>query len=154
MLNCTMRKVVDKLHHFRGTWDLDPNAVCWLRIFTDDGKIPVVILSELPANVSTSITNMAEYLVPEVIRHYLPERFEEIPPAIVIEHHVEERTSTGGLGRKAIWERLLFGSWTPRMTQLSGTTRLTFGAPDWEHLTEVEVIDLIGAEEVTAQPPR
>jgi hypothetical protein len=149
-----MRKIVDELYHYRGTWDLDPRAVCWVRVFVEDGKIPVMILSELPANVSTSITNMAEFLVPEVIRHYLPQRFEEIPPAIVIEHYVEERTSTGRLGRKATWDRLLFGSWTPRVTQLSDTLRLTFGAPDWEHLTEAEVIDLIGAEEVKAQPPK
>jgi hypothetical protein len=41
-----------------------------------------------------------------------------------------------------------------RMTYLSSATRLTFGEPDWEHLSEQEVIDLIGAEEVAALPPR
>jgi hypothetical protein len=147
------RNTVDELYHYRGTWDLDPRAVVWVRIFHDDGMIPVVVLSELPANVSTSVTNMAEFLVPEILRRYLPERFEEEVPAIVIEHYVEERTSTGRLGRKATWDRLLFASWTPRVTELAGKTRLTIGEPDWAHLTEAEVMALIGAEEVAARPP-
>ncbi len=153
-MHLNVRKIVDERYHYRGTWDLDPNAVCWVRVFVEDGKIPVMILSELPTNVSTSITNMAEYLVPDILRRYLPERFEEIPPAIVIEHYPEERTPTGRLGRKASWDRIVFDSWMPRVTRLSGTSRLTFGVPDWEHLAEAEVIALIGAEEVAAQPPK
>lgn len=148
-----MRKVVDELYSYRGTWDLDPRGVCWVRIFTADGKVPVVILSELPANVSTSVTNMAEFLVPEILRRYLPERFEEEVPAIVLEHYPTEYTPRGAIGRKATWDRLLFASWTPRVTELSGTTRLTIGVPDWMHLAEDEVIGLIGAEEVAARPP-
>jgi hypothetical protein len=148
-----MRKIVDEPFHYRGTWDLDPNGVVWVRIFTEDRKIPVVILSELPANVSTSVTNMAEFLVPEILRRYCPERFEEEVPALVLEHYVEERTPRGTLGRRATWDRLLFASWTPRMTELAGKTRLTIGVPDWVHLSEDEVISLIGAEEVAAQPP-
>jgi hypothetical protein len=149
-----MHKIVDELYRYRGTWDLDPQGVVWLRIFRENGMIPVVVLSELPANVSTSVTNMAEFLVPDILRRYLPERFEEEVPAIIIEHYVEERTPTGRLGRKATWDRLLFASWTPRVTELAGVTRLTIGVPDWAHLTEVEVIALVGAEEVAAQPPR
>jgi hypothetical protein len=149
-----MRKIVDELYHYRGTWNLDPQGVVWVRIFREDGAIPVVVLSELPANVSTSVTNMAEFLVPEILRRYLPERFEEEVPAIIIEHYVEERTPRGRLGRKATWDRLLFESWTPRVTQLSGTRRLTIGEPDWVHLPEDEVIALIGAVDVAAKPPK
>jgi hypothetical protein len=49
-----------------------------------------------------------------------PHRFEELPPAIFLEHYVEERTPEGQLGRKATWDRLSFHSWAPRRVWHSG----------------------------------
>jgi hypothetical protein len=76
----------------------------------------------LPPDIVTpmSVTNMAEYLAPELIQRHFPPRFEELPPAIFFEHYVEERTPEGRLGRKAAWDRLSFNSWAPRRVWLSG----------------------------------
>jgi hypothetical protein len=69
-----------------------------------------ILISELPHNTSRSATNMAEYLAPALIQRHCPHRFEELPPAIFLEHYVEERTPAGRLGRKPTWDRLSFHS--------------------------------------------
>ena len=76
------------------------------------------MMGELPQNTSTSVTNMAEYLAPELIQRHFPQRFEELPPAIFLEHYVEERTPAGRLGRKSTRGRLSFHSWAPRRVGL------------------------------------
>ena len=68
--------------------------------FEEANQTPVTVMGELPQNTSTSVTNMAEYLAPELIQRHFPQRFEELPPAIFLEHYVEERTPQGRLGRK------------------------------------------------------
>ena len=148
-----MRKTADYLHAYRGTWDRVPEAVCWVRVFEEDGQTPVIVMSEIPHNVSTSITNMAELLAPELIQRHFPHRFEELPPAIFLEHYVEERMRDGRLGRKATWDRVTFHSWAPRRVWLSGHERISFGEPRWEHLPEHEVEALLGKTEMTAIPP-
>lgn len=82
---------------------------------------------------------MAEHLAPELIQHHFPRRFEELPPAIFLEHYVEERTPEGRLGRKATWDRLSFHSWAPRRVWLSGQERVAFGEPQWAHPPEHDV---------------
>jgi hypothetical protein len=76
-----------------------------------------------------------------------------MPPAIFLEHYVEERTPQGGLGRKATWDRLTFHTWRPRRVWLSGQERLSFSEPQWEHMQESDVEALIGQEELRAMPP-
>ena len=51
----------------RSTFDRDPHGVCWVRVFEETGQPPVIVMGELPQNTSTSVTNMAEYLAPELI---------------------------------------------------------------------------------------
>jgi hypothetical protein len=97
---------------------------------------------------------MAEYLAPELIQRHCPQRFEELPPAIFLEHHVEERTPSGRLGRKPTWDRLSFHAWAPRRVWLSGQERIAFGDPHWEHLPQHEVEALLGREEMQALPPQ
>ena len=63
-------------------------------------------MGELPQNTSTSVTNMAKYLAPELIQRHFPQPFEELPPAIFLEHYVEERTPEGRLPRSALWRGL------------------------------------------------
>lgn len=148
-----MPKTADYLHRFRGTFDREPHAVCWVRVFEEAGQTPVIVMSELPQNRSTSVTNMAEHLAPELVRRHFPHRFEEIPPAIFLEHYVEERTLHGRLGRKATWDRLTYGSWAPRRVWLSGQERLVYGEPAWESMPEHDVAALIGEEEMRAPAP-
>ena len=148
-----MPKTADYLYHFRGMWDKEPEAICWVRVFEDEGQTPVIVMSELPQNTSTSVTNMAELLAPELIQRHFRHRFEEDPPAIFLEHYVEERTPQGRLGRKATWDRLSFHSWAPRRVWLSGQERIVFGEPEWRSMPEHEVEALIGREELKALPP-
>src|SRR5690349_18470569 len=74
----------DTIYHFRGFWD--DGGICRLRIFESDDGPPVVVLTELPENTTTSITNLIEHLAPEIIRAYLPARAHELPPAVFLEH--------------------------------------------------------------------
>jgi hypothetical protein len=124
-----------------------------VRVFEEAGQTPVIVMGELPPNTSTSVTNMAEYLAPELIQRHCPQRFEALPPAIFLEHDVEERTPAGRLGRKPTWDQLSFHSWVPRRVWLSGQERIAFGDPHWEHLPEHEVEALLGRGEMQALPP-
>src|SRR5918995_6930310 len=87
-----MPKTADFLYAFRGTFDREPHEVCWVRVFEDASQNPVIVMGELPQNTSTSVTTMAEYLAPALIQRHFLRRFEELPPAIFLEHYVEERT--------------------------------------------------------------
>jgi hypothetical protein len=69
-------KTADSLHRYRGTWDQEAHRLCWVRVFKEDGLTPVIVLSELPQNTSTAVTNMAELLAPELIQRHFPHRFE------------------------------------------------------------------------------
>jgi hypothetical protein len=148
-----MPKTADYLCAFRGTFDREPHAVCCVRVFEEEGHTPIIVMSGLPQNTSTSVANMAEYLAPELIQRHFPRRFEELPPAIFLEHYVEERTPEVRLGRKATWDRLSFHSWAPRRVWLSGRERIAFGDPHWEHLPERDVETLIGRHGMHALPP-
>jgi hypothetical protein len=77
-----------------------------VRVFAAAGQTSVIVMSELPQNRSTSVTNMAEYLASERIQHHVPQRLAALPPPVVLEHSVDERTPGGRLGRKATWDRL------------------------------------------------
>ncbi len=145
-------KTHDYVHHYRGYWS--EGGKCRIRIYQEDGQDSVVICSQLPENKNTSVTNMAEYLAPELIQRHFPQRFEELPPAIFLEHSAAERTPAGRLGRKPTWDQLSFHSWAPRRVWLSGQERLSFGDPHWEHLPEHEVEALLGREEMRALPPQ
>jgi hypothetical protein len=149
-----MRKTADYLHQFRGMWDREPEAVCWVRVFAEEGQTPVIVMSEHPANPSTSVTNMAELLAAELIQQHFPGRFDFVPPAILLEHYPTEYHHSGRVARKATWDRLSFHSWAPRRVWLGGRERLAFGEPHWESVPEREVEALIGREELQAAPPR
>jgi hypothetical protein len=90
-----MPKTADYLHQFRGMWDREPAAVCWVRVFAEEGQTPAIVMSEHPQNPSTSVTNMAELLAAELIQKHFPERFDYNPPAILLEHYPGS-TARGG----------------------------------------------------------
>ena len=125
-----------------------------MRVFEDARQTPVIVMGELPQTTSTAVTNMAEYLAPELIQRHFPQRFEELPPAIFLgalcrrAHATGTARSQGDLG-----SALTFHSWAPRRVWLSGQERLSFGDPHWEHLPEHEVEALLGREEMQALPP-
>ena len=60
-----MKKAHDYNYYYRGYWS--GGGKCHMRIYPQDSHVPVVICSQLPDNDNTSATNMADYLVSEVI---------------------------------------------------------------------------------------
>ena len=84
----TVKKTNDHIHYYRGYWS--NGGRCRILIYREDGQIPVVVCSQLPDNDNTSITNMAEYLVAEVIKaHSLT------TPITWIEHYPEHEGEVG-----------------------------------------------------------
>jgi hypothetical protein len=89
----------------------------------------VVICSQPLDNDNTSVTNVAEYLVAEVMEeHKLP------TPLVWIEHYPEHE---GGVGEYSL---VRFSSWAVREVVLGGTWRIRLGTPSWYHLTR-DVVD-------------
>lgn len=126
-------KVHDAPYAYRGTWDAEPEGVCRLRIFAQEGRTPVMVCSELPENPSTSITNLAEILAAELIACYLPHRFEEMEPVVWLEHYPAEPDPRGRAARRPTWDRVSFSSWrTPRqnMVDTRGSHRCPMKAMD------------------------
>ena len=92
-----MPKTVDTIHEYRGYWDAEPEGRCRVRVIERAGQLPVLIVTELRANKSTSVTNIIDHLVPELIAKYLPHRFDAVgePPCRVIEHYEGDPPATG-----------------------------------------------------------
>jgi hypothetical protein len=116
-----VKKTHDSIHHYRGYWS--DGGKCRIRIYQEDGRAPVVVCSQLPDNDNTSITNMAEYLVAEVIeQHGLP------TPLVWIEHYPEHN---GEIGEYSL---VKFSSWDSQKVCLGGVWRCRVGSPRWSPL--------------------
>jgi hypothetical protein len=75
---------VETVFTYDGHWT--PGAKCGLQIFPGTGGIPVVVLTELPDNVNTSVTNLIECIAAEVVEQYIPARIGSRPPFHCVEH--------------------------------------------------------------------
>lgn len=137
------RKLVDERFRFRGYHDHEAVGVCRVRIFERSHEPPVIVLTELPENETTSITNLAEQLWPEVIAKYLPHRFDYPEPAICIEHYPPVRNRHGHIEREATFDQVTFARWTPHAIFRRGHSRVELGEPDWHHLPWEKVQQLI-----------
>ena len=120
-------KLFDGEHRFRGTWDAEPAGRCRARLFHRGNEAPALVISELPDNPSTSVTNMAEVLVAELIARLCPERFEWPEPVVAIEHYPSEYDRRGRIGRHATWDRITFASWSPHKIWLGGRSAPQLG---------------------------
>ena len=141
-------KTHDYRHAYLGYWDVEPEARCRVRIIERAGAPPILLLSEVPTNPSTSVTNAVEFLVAELIAKHFPVRFEVIdePPAVVIEHYEAIPGSTSGPRQKPSYALVTFEDWRPRRVWLGGQERISLGDPDWRHMPDAEVRALIGDE--------
>lgn len=112
-----MDKVIDFTYHYPGFGSC--HSKCRLRCFTGDPTAsPVVILTELPENEGTSITNMIEYLA-TVSLILLPKGY---PPAVIFEHYREGiAPSRDPWGEGETFDRVLFSEDAP-----------PFGKPRWQ----------------------
>ncbi len=109
---------------------------CRIRIYQEEGHDPVIICSQLPDNVNTSVTNMTEYLAAEVI-----EEHGLATPLTWIEHYPQHREKSGeySLVRLSCSER--------REVCLGGVWRYRVGSPKWSSLRLEEVgMLLLGRE--------
>jgi hypothetical protein len=133
-----VKKVHDYTHHYRGYWS--EGGVCRIRIYQSECQPPVVICSQLPENINTSVTNMAEYIAAEVIEHY------DLPtPLTWIEHYPEHKGETGE------WTLVSFASWKIGEASLGGVARRRIGSPNWSNLSSALVQDLLGGFRHTVQ---
>jgi hypothetical protein len=148
-----MERTHDYIHEYLG-YHL-PGGRCRIRVYQGAGRIPVIVASELPDNPNTSITNMAEYLAPEILIKHFPERLEEDEPAIWIEHYAPPEHK--GRRGKPDFSRVRFANWTPRVEIKWNAgklvRRLKFGQPAWEYLAHQDVEQLIG-QPIDADPQK
>jgi hypothetical protein len=137
-----VRLTVDTRHDFRGIWT--DGGVCRVRIYEDDDRPPVVVLTEVAENRNTSITNLIEHLAYDVVRAHLPHRLEAIPPAIVLEHYPVLPGRRRGASGTIDVDRVTFATWRPVAEWLGGVRRVRFGEPSWARLDPDELRRLIG----------
>ncbi len=138
------RKLIDEPFQFRGYYDRQPIGVCHVRIYERLNEPPVVVLTELDENETTSITNLAENLWPEVLAKYLPQRFDYPEPAICIEHYPPVKNRNGHIEQAATFDQVTFARWQPKAVIRHGITRIELGEPDWHALSLEQVKALTG----------
>ncbi|HEX5481678.1 MAG TPA: hypothetical protein VFZ08_03530 [Terriglobia bacterium] len=124
-----MRKIA-QIHHYRG-WNAG-SGQCGLEIFEPRDGVPVIVLTELPWNTNTSVTNMIEILAAEVALEYLPDRRRSRPAFRVIEHLYEWLTG------EDLFELITFALPWPALKK--NLDRATLGAPRWRRLKRQEVL--------------
>ncbi len=144
-------------HTYVGYRDDGVPSRCRIRIYEAPGLIPVVLATELPTNPGTLMTPMVDYLVAEILKSHLPERFEEEVAVLWIEHYPKDRA--GGrlhsqrtmaeenfLARTAEFSLISFAAFTPRIGYLNGRRIRVSGGDELERnpLSRDEVEALIG----------
>src|SRR5215211_1815337 len=104
-----MQKTHDYQYAFRGTWDKEPEGKCRVRILMrEEDPQPVMVLTELNDNESTSVTNMVEVLAAELIATHFPVRFEAVgeDPVTLIEHYEPRHDERRGRRGKPTYDRV------------------------------------------------
>lgn len=149
-------KIYDAPYTYRGYYDKEPEGLAHVRLFSHPFEHPVIVITDLPENATTSVTNLMETLVPEIIRDLgKTVWFEEEKPPIVIEHlppmKPEEQKQAYGVQSYRKYDQYAqasFENWRPRTIWIGGQERLSLGEPTWKHLKREDVVRLIGEEEV------
>lgn len=135
-----MHLAIDYVHPFRGP--AGARSQCRVRIYVPDeegealGDAPVVVCSELANNPGTSITNAAEQLAAEVIKHH------KLLVPIWIEHYPPESTD----GRAETFDLVVFGHHEAREIVRGGVLRTEIGPPTWKRLDRESVEVLVGQQ--------
>jgi hypothetical protein len=147
-----VKKTHDYIHHYRGYWS--DGGRCRIRIYHEDGRVPVVICSQLPDNDNTSVTNMAEYLAAEVMESH-PDIFDpfglgNIPgisydkPFVWIEHY--QTGARGSRSDPATFDLTTFEHYEPKDVRSGGVWRNVIGEPSWKALGRATVEVLVGGK--------
>jgi hypothetical protein len=137
-----MRLIHDYIHAFRGPSGV--RSACRIRLYLPDEEdkildgAPVVIVSELPGNPGTSVTNAVEQIAAEVIdAHSLA--LERVP--VFVEHYPPEATGRG----EETFDLVVFGHHEVREVVRGGVWRKEVGSPTWKPLDRHVVEVLLGS---------
>jgi len=153
-----LSKVIDYEYDYFGLWS--PGGICRVRIYTQEGQLPFVVLTELEKNRSASVTNMAECIAAEIAERHTFLRVASgsaEPPFLLMVHHprMPEEVRWG-------WEpsfcSVTFSSYEPRRTYSYPMANhgkrppqsLRLGAATFVHLSEAEVHSLLGGRRESA----
>jgi hypothetical protein len=127
-------------------------GVCGVRLYRlADGRA-LFLLTELPENENTSITNMSEYLVAEVALHFL-KRWDvharpEAPPFLVVEHYPADDPYSDIFSHDR-YALVTYAHYRPELTPRhapQGRVRPTLGGPAWTHVAADALRATLGIE--------
>ncbi len=136
-----MRLTEDNIHAFRGPSGV--RSACRVRLYLPDeeglalGDSPVVVVSELPDNPGTSITNAIEQIAAEVMDAH---GFALGRVPVFVEHYPPEATG----GRDETFDLVVFGHHEVRQIMRGGIWRKEIGPPTWKPLERRAVEVLVG----------
>ena len=111
-----------------------------MQIFFNTNGVPTVVLSELPFNKNTSVTNLVECIAAEVLQKYLPEQIGKNPPFHCVEHYPREE----GSKLQETFDLVTFELNAPTSCWVGGKSRITLGEPQWRRLERSELERMIG----------
>lgn len=135
-----MRLTRDLTHSYHGY--LGCPSRCWLRIYEEPGRTPVVIASELEDNPGTSVTNAVERIAADVLRLYLRDRLGKAVPFFWYEHYAyRHRWIPPGLD----FDQVTFASYTPRPRGQAGLSWEELGEPTWTPACRADLEAIVGA---------
>src|SRR5260370_24672601 len=134
---CDMR-VMEVIYEYHGLGT--PRALCCLQIFSSPIDVPTVVLSELPCNRNTSVTNLVECIAAEVLQKYLPGQIGKNPPFHCVEHYPRE----DGSKLQETFDLVTFALNAPVPCLRGGRSRSTLGELEWRRLESSELKGMIG----------
>jgi hypothetical protein len=139
-----MRLIEDYIHAFRGP--TGGRSACRVRLYLPDaaepgevlGDAPVVIVSELPDNPGTSVTNAIEQIAAEVMDAH---RLAMGRAPVFVEHDPPRATGR----RDETFDLVVFARYEVREVMRGGIWHKEIGSPTWAHLGRREVEVLVGS---------
>jgi hypothetical protein len=124
---------------------LDPRTYSENRGYTD----PVIMVTDVPGNNGTSVTNMIEFIVAEVLARWINGRFGgfRCPTAYVV---IAENAPDDGVRNHSDYARVTFSNGVPMRTMIhcgfALRSRWKVGTPTWTYLTEDDVVAMLGSD--------
>ena len=144
-----MQKTRDYEKTFRG-FDED-DGVYRVRLYEDESgqETPVVVISDLPENTSTSVTNIIEVLAAEVAEElgvvWADTRFIEHVPRTEVQLQ-EGIPETFARVTFSAFKAAVAGFVEIRPVFVGRVQRPSFGKPEWRHATREEVAEMLGED--------
>ena len=136
--------LIDERYEYRGYYS--DGGVTRIRLYDRQDAAPVMLLTELPENANTGVTNLLEFLVAELGTLLMPHRFDDEQPFIVIEHYPAQpqRHSRELLDER--FAQVTFEDWKLRRQWLGGVERKRIGQPTWTQLADADLVALLGVQ--------